>query len=287
MIQHVANKINAVAGLEAIVDGETIYVEDTDGIGFTRSHDGNLGVAGFFREVLDEYKLAVEDEAAHLLDEYNEEAYGDPNPEEGTFGELAAEAFHEGDDEFPAPEEKALEIALEEERLANEAEEAQAPEHEAAELPQEKPMFDTVKQFLNNLWGLPPQEPAEAPASPVKAHVPDSEQLALAREVNSTIYPRSAKALAQALANDDQDRGGVPNPDDYLTLRLEEAAMAEVVHAEQVEFVVTGTGYVNGPFERSFSEVEKAKKFARQCVAAAKNENYAATITLTPWYRSA
>lgn len=161
----------------------------------------------------------------------------------------------------------------------------ESPEEAADELPQEEPeVFNYVNAVLKML-GRNAQPAADPPpAPPIKAHIPDSEQLALAREINGALCPASAKEIAQALENDLQDRGGIPNPVEYITEMKQETAMAEAKIATIVktEFRVSGVGYHTGKFSRSFNEPDAAKEFARRCSLAAQNASYAATIKIVP-----
>lgn len=144
-------------------------------------------------------------------------------------------------------------------------------------------MFNFVEAFLKSL-GFNAQPAADpptrefAPAPPIKEHASVSDQLTIAREYNSV------KDVAQALQNDLQDRGGIPDPVGVITqLKQEVAEMEAIATIVTTEFVVSGTGYVAGPFSRSFGEAEAAKSFARKCTAAAVNASYAATIKVVPY----
>lgn len=306
-ISYVAHKLSA-AGLTVEVDGAFILAEDPD-CGFERSHDGVKGISGFLKETLDEYEMALLEAAELLVAEYQEDYETEQDLTD------AAEAHGEEIVAWSEEEQRAqadlelLEIAHEEERLANEAagpdEEFGAeafhkggdefpeepwemsPEYMAAE--QEEPVnfVERLLEFLGLSTAPAADPPARefAPSPPVKDHVPASEQLALARQINGEM--RSTKEIAQALLNNDQDRGGIPNAPDYADQIRDnkmEVAMSGVVHTEKVEFRVTGTGWHTGKFSRSFNAVGPAKAFAQKCVAAAVNENYAATVKLTPWY---
>ena len=153
-------------------------------------------------------------------------------------------------------------------------------EYQAAELPQEENvnLVEHMLSLMDRNTAADPPAREFAPTAPEKEHRLD--QLALARELNGRL---SNKETAQALENDLQDRGGIPDPVGFITQRKQEAAMSEVATIVTTEFRVTGVGYASGPFVRSFSEVEEAKSFARKCTVAALNAKYAATIKVVPF----
>jgi len=184
-------------------------------------------------------------------------------------------------------EELCLEMVSEHKKW-DEATDPEVPEEAAAEPQQEEPVFNFVEHILNSLGrnAQPAADPPArefAPAPPIKEHIADSAQLDLARELNGRY---SAKEVAQALENDLQDRGGIPTPEGpeaYIRDMKEAVMSATIATVVETEFRVSGVGYVKGPFIRSFGEVEKAKGFARECVAAAASPKYAATIKVTPY----
>ena len=121
-----------------------------------------------------------------------------------------------------------------------------SPEYQAAELPQEVEMFNFVEHMLSGLFhsAQPAADPPPrefAPAPPVKEHAPISEQLDLAHAHNSS------KETAQALEIKDQDRGGIPRPDDYLEEYIaemkQEVAMKAVVVLEVGQRFMAPPGY--------------------------------------------
>ena len=115
-----------------------------------------------------------------------------------------------------------------------------SPEYQAAELPQEVEMFNFVEHMLSGLFhsAQPAADPPPrefAPAPPVKEHAPTSEQLDLACAHNSP------KETAQALEIKDQDRGGIPRPDDYIEEYIAEMKQ-EVAEMEAKAVVVLEVG---------------------------------------------
>ena len=76
----------------------------------------------------------------------------------------------------------------------------------------------------------------------------------------------SPKEIWQSHQIDDQDRGGIPNP--------QEVPMATT-------YRVTGVGRHSGSFTHEFTDAQKATDFARACVKKAASPSYAATIKLT------
>jgi len=100
-------------------------------------------------------------------------------------------------------------------------------------------------------------------------------------------------AIRDAVVHGDDGADGVPYPENIIPPAEEPAQPKEVEMSKNDEVakavkaltnggtvVVTGVGYVNGPFSRSFNSVPAAQQFARACVAAAKSEKYAATISV-------
>lgn len=77
------------------------------------------------------------------------------------------------------------------------------------------------QQIKNELEAL------ERPAPPEKEHIVDSAQLALAQELNSP------KEVAQALENDDQDHGGIPSPEAYITEQKQAIAIVVLVKGQR------------------------------------------------------
>lgn len=187
-LNYVKHKLEE-AGLEAIVEGRTILVEDAE-LGFTRRHDGVKGISDFCRETLEEYEEACRE----LFQEAETPSSLDLSDE----GLEAMEAYITAADE-PLVEEEPI------------------------------PMFNFVEAFLEFLGRSTAPAADPPPAPPIKAHIPDSEQLDLARELNAKIYPESAKEITQALENDLQDKGGIPNPADYIRDKKLEVAMTEAV----------------------------------------------------------
>ena len=80
-------------------------------------------------------------------------------------------------------------------------------------------MFRNFVEHVLSLLNAQPDPPARefVPVPPEKEHRLD--QLVLAQEFNGV------KEIAQALEIDDQDKGGIPNPVEYITQLKQEVAM--------------------------------------------------------------
>jgi len=207
-MNYVASKLSA-AGLTVDVDGEFILVEDPY-LDFERSHDGVRGISRFCAETLEEYAEVC----AELFKDpvYDEESCGDPDPDEGTFGELVGKYIDLLENKRRA-EADLLGIALEEE--------ANSPMDESPYPDKEKPMNTVEAQIQAELEEF-------APAPPVKDHAGPAAQMEMARKFHSP------KEIARAAQISDQDRGGIPSPEDYIRdMKMAAPAVAVLVKGQR------------------------------------------------------
>lgn len=221
------------AGLQVEADGRYVLVEDSE-LGFTRSHDGLSGIRAFVRETLEEYENALVEKQKELIKEFQQ------HQDEQAQAELeeAAAARNEWTEEEQRAQAdlELLEIMLEEEAAANAAqgppeefgEGGRPPDYTGAdELPEEEAM--KVKELIE-LWTA-----------------------FLGRSEDPYLIPEPAKGgglspkeVYEGSQIDDQDKGGIPRPEqyeeEYITeMKQEAAAVAVLVTGQRF---VAPEGYV-------------------------------------------
>lgn len=134
------------------------------------------------------------------------------------YAELCAELFKDPgpyDEDLDLEEPEAVEDFLED--APEEPEEAMG--HKSGEEPEEEQMNIVQQRFKEELAKLAP---------PPKDHLGPAAQMEMAKEFHSP------KEIAQAAETDDQDRGGVVNPEDYIRdMKLDAPAIVVLVKGQR------------------------------------------------------